>query len=78
MKSLVGCCFQRTIKPNTHKIISHQKIFFALSEKPFFLPILFNGALANAPYGFLQKQEYYNLTYFSQKLFFNIKITKKP
>jgi len=33
------------------------------------------GAIAIAPYGFFKNQKHYNLTYFSQKLFFNVKIT---
>jgi len=50
-KSLVGCCFQRTIEPNTHKTTPCQKAFFALSAKLFYLPIFINGALKTAPYG---------------------------
>ena len=38
----------------------------------FVMPIALNGALEN---GILQK--HYNLTYFSRKLFFNVKILKK-
>jgi len=48
-KSLVGCCFQRTTKPNTHKITSCRKAYLTLSEGFFFLPNI--GAMAIAPYG---------------------------
>ena len=34
------------------------------------------GAMAIAPYGFSKNPKHYNLTYFSQKLFFNVKIYK--
>jgi len=46
----------------------------SLSAKLYFLPILFNGALKTAPY---KIQKHYNLTHFSQKLLFNVKIMKK-
>ena len=44
----------------------------SLSAKLCFLPILFCGALKTAPY---KIQKHYNLTYFSRKLLFNVKIT---
>jgi len=47
MKTLVGCCFQRTTKPNRHKIIFRQKAFSSLLRH-FFLPNI--GAMAIAPY----------------------------
>jgi len=50
MKKCVGCCFQRTKKPNTHKITSPRKAFLTLSGELFFLLILINGALKTAPY----------------------------
>jgi len=34
------------------------------------------GAMAIAPYGFFENSKHYNLTYFSQKLFFNVKIIR--
>jgi len=60
MKTLVGCCFQRTKKPNTHKITPLQKAFLTLSGRLFFLPILLIGALGNAPYGGFIAHKYYN------------------
>jgi len=48
MKKLVGCCFQRTKKPNTHKATPRRKAFFTLSEKLFFMPISIRGALENS------------------------------
>jgi len=48
MKSLVGCCFQRTKKPNTHKITPRRKAFLTLSKRFFFLSNI--GAIAIAPY----------------------------
>jgi len=76
MRAFVGYCFQRTTKPNTHKIISCRKAFFAFSGRLFCLPILLNGALENSTLrNFFKIQKHYNLTYFSQKLFFNVKIT---
>ena len=48
MKSLVGCCFQRTKKPNTHKITPRRKAFLTLWGRLFFLPNI--GAMAIAPY----------------------------
>jgi len=47
-RSLVGCCFQRTKKPNTHKITPRQKAYLTLSERFFFLPNI--GAIAITPY----------------------------
>ena len=38
--------------------------------------MLIIGAMAIAPYGFHQNQKHDNLTYISQKLFFNVKIVK--
>jgi len=35
------------------------------------------GAMAIAPYEFFENSKHYNLPYFSQKLFFNVKIMKK-
>jgi len=51
-KCSVGCCFQRTTKPNTHKTISCRKAFLTLTAKLYCMPILLNGALKTAPYGF--------------------------
>jgi len=48
MKSLVGCCFQRTKKPNTHKITPRRKAYFTLSKRLFFFPNI--GAIAIVPY----------------------------
>jgi len=48
MKSLVGCCFQRTKKQNTHKITPRRKAYLTLSKRFFFLPNI--GAMAIAPY----------------------------
>jgi len=48
MKSLVGCCFQRTKKSNTHKITLRQKAYYTLSKRFFFLSNI--GAMAIAPY----------------------------
>jgi hypothetical protein len=56
--SLVGCCFQRTIKPNTHKITPRRKAYLILSKRFFFLSNI--GAIAIAPY----------VKTFSEKLFF--------
>jgi hypothetical protein len=39
------------------------------------MPIV--GAMAIAPYGFLENQKHDNLPHFSHKLFFNVKIVKK-
>jgi len=47
-----------------------------LSGNLFFLPIFICGALKTAPYGGFINNEYYNLTYFSHKLFFDVKIMK--
>ena len=35
------------------------------------------GAMAIAPYGCFKIQKHYNLSYFSQELFFNVKLLKK-
>ena len=43
--------------------------FLSLSASFYFMRILFNGALGNAPY------KHYNLTSFLGLLFFNVKIT---
>jgi len=43
----------------------------SLSAKLYFIPSLLNGALENSTL-----QKHYNLPYFSQKLFFNVKILK--
>jgi len=48
MKNLVGCCFQRTKKPNTHKITPRRKAYLTLFKRFFFLPNI--GAIAIAPY----------------------------
>ena len=48
-KSLVGCCFQRTKKSNTHKTTPRRKAFLTLWTNLFFLPNI--GAMAIAPYG---------------------------
>ncbi len=44
--------------------------FLSLSARFYVMRILFNGALANSTL-----RKYDNLTYFSRKLFFNVKIT---
>ena len=43
----------------------------SLSARFHFIPMLLNGALENSTL-----QKHYNLSYFSQKLFFNVKILK--
>jgi len=48
MKSLVECCFQRTKKPNTHKITPRRKAYLTLSKRFFFLSNI--GAMAIATY----------------------------
>jgi hypothetical protein len=58
--------FQRTTKSNTHKItfrlfnsamaIATYEKNITFSAKLSFLPILLNGALANAPYGFFYEK----------------------
>ena len=45
--------------------------FLSLSARFYFMPILFNGAIAIAPY------KYYNLTSSLELLFFNVKIVEK-
>ena len=77
-QSPVGCVFQRTVKTIFEFLTNILWSFKSLSARDFYMPILFNGALENAPYGVLQNPKHYNLTYFSQKLFFNVKIVKKP
>jgi len=47
----------------------------SLLARFYFMRILFDGRLKPYPTGF-QFLKYYNLTYFSQKLFFNVKIQK--
>jgi len=50
----------------------------SLSAKLYFIPIFFRGALANSTLrDIFKNQKYDNLTYLSQKLFFNVKILKK-
>jgi len=50
----------------------------SLSAKLSFLPMLLTGALENSTLrNFLKILKHYNLTYSSQKLFFNVKIVKK-
>ena len=49
--------------------------FLSLSARLYFMPILFNGAIAIAPYDFLLNQKYDNLPHFSLKLFFNVKMS---
>ena len=50
----------------------------SLSAKPYFIPILFRGALENSTlWDFFNYQKYDNLTIFSLKLFFNVKLLKK-
>ena len=51
--------------------------FEAFWRKFYFIQTQLNGAMAIAPYGFLLNLKHYNLTYLSQKLFFNVKIVKK-
>jgi len=46
----VGCCFQRTTKPNMQTITLRRKAYKTLSEGFFFMPIFNNGALKTAPY----------------------------
>jgi len=48
VKNLVGCCFQRTKKTNTHKITPRRKAYLTLSKRFFFLSNI--GAMAIAPY----------------------------
>jgi len=48
----------------------------SLSARFYFMRILFDGRLKPYPTGF-QFLKHYNLTYFSQKLFFNVKIVEK-
>jgi len=49
----------------------------SLSAKLYFIPSLLNGALENSTLrNFFKIQKYYDLTCFSQKLFFNVKILK--
>jgi len=48
MKAFVGCCFQRTKKPNRHKTTPRRKAYLTLSKRFFFLPNI--GAIAIAPY----------------------------
>ena len=48
----------------------------SLSARFLFMPISLNSALKTIPYGFLLNLQHYNLTYLSQKLFFNVKIVK--
>jgi hypothetical protein len=51
--------------------------FKSLSARLSFMPILFNGALENSTLRILfQILKHYNLTYFSHKIFFNVKINK--
>jgi len=59
MKAFVGCDCYHTI---------------LMSNRQFNLTSLI-GAMAIAPYGFFENSKHYNLTYFSQKLFFNVKMT---
>jgi len=47
----------------------------SLSARFSFMRILFDGRLKPYP-TYFKFQKYYNLTYFSQKLFFNVKIQK--
>jgi len=53
MKKSVGCCFQRTTKPNTHKTTSRRKAFLTLTAKLYFLPILIMVRWKTAPYGLI-------------------------
>ena len=48
----------------------------SLLARLLFMPISINGALKTAPYSFFLNLKHYNLTYLSQKLFFNVKILK--
>jgi len=48
MRTFVGCCFQRTKKPNTHKITPRRKAYLTLSKRFFFLSNI--GVIAIAPY----------------------------
>jgi len=48
----------------------------SLSVRFYFMRILFDGRLKPYPTGF-KFLKHYNLTYFSQKLFFNVKIVEK-
>jgi len=57
-----GDCYHTIINP-----------IFKTKSLLFFMPDI--GAMAIAPY---RIQKYYNLTYFSQKIFYNVKITKNP
>jgi len=62
-RSPVGCDCYRTIYTT-----------FKMRFQSLFMPIV--GAIAIAPYGFFKTLKYYNLIYFSQKLFFNVKMLK--
>jgi len=48
----------------------------SLSAKFYFMRILFDGRLKPYPTGF-KFSKHYNLTYFSQKIFFNVKMVEK-
>ena len=79
MKAFVMCCFQRTNYPTLKTDIFFLPIEGALEKstlwKHYNLTSLI-GAMAIAPYGFFENLKHYNLTYFSQKLFFNVKIIR--
>jgi len=47
---------------------------FKMKFQSLFMPIV--GAIAIVPYGFFKTLKHYKFIYFSQKLFFNVKILK--
>ena len=51
-------------------------LFEAFRRNFHFIQSQFNGAMAIAPYGFSLNPKHYNLTYLSQKIFFNVKMIK--
>ena len=50
-KTPVGCSFQRTTKPNNHKITPMPKGFVNPFGEALFYANFINGALKTAPYG---------------------------
>ncbi len=74
-QSPVGCVFQRTVKTISKFLANLLWAFKSLSARDFFVQILFNGALENSTLrDFFKNPKHYNLTHFSHKLFFNVKI----
>jgi len=54
----------------------YHTIYVTFKMKIQFYFVLMVGAMAIAPYGFFVNLKHYNLTYFSQNIFFNVKINK--